>query len=792
MNKLCFHCGDPIPTDLHIHSQLQNETREFCCYGCQAIAEHICGADLALYYERREMDLAKRATSDSSAIFDLLKDPSLYNEYVFQESNLHSIQLSISGITCSACAWLIEKHLANQVGVVSISVNVSESLASLTWDSNETDIHILAQAFQTIGYSAQPHRHGEQDLVQKNERKKAIIRLGIAGVGMMQVMMSAIAMYAGDLQGMEDAYRHLLRWISFLFATPVVIYAGLPFYKGAIRDIKTRHFTMDLPVSLGVLLSYGSSVLAFYTESGHVYFDSATMFIFFLLLGRFLETLARSNQNSQQTKHSLEPVKVIRDGIETTVPTQKLAVGDIAIINPGQTIPVDGTLLSELTNVDESSLTGEYSPVEKNKGDALHAQTVNVDQKIQLRVKQVGQNTQAATISRITERALSEKPRVAIIADTVAHYFVLAVLLTATITYGFWTVMGEAEAYWIMVSVLVVTCPCALSLATPVALTAMTNTLKRHGLLITRGHVIESLAQTKQIVFDKTGTLTQGKFSIINQKNFSNEHSADVILSIMSGLEQNSQHPIAQAFRPIQPAAVLEIQNITSLGVSGFFNGKEFFFGNLALMTKIGLQQDAALHVENGKLALFLACEQQLISVIYLSDVLRPEAESVLRTLRKNGIRLSLLTGDTRSSALSTLPVSWFDDYETDCLPDQKWQWLKQQGQTEVLMVGDGLNDVPALAGATTSLAMGASSDLAKLHSDAVLLNNHLRTIPEAIEGAKQCRRIIKQNLCWAAGYNATLLPLAVAGLIPPWVAAIGMALSSLIVVLNASRLNTL
>lgn len=792
MSNVCFHCGDPIPTGLDIASTLQDQRREFCCYGCQAIAEHICGADLSMYYERRDTNTAKRSSSDTSALFDLLNDDDLYNEYVYQEAQQHTIQLSISGITCSACAWLIERHLSNQYGVISIHVNASDALATLVWDPNKTTVQALSQSLQQIGYSAHPHRPGEQDQIHKAERKKAIIRLGVAGVGMMQAMMSAIAMYAGDMQGMEDSHRQLLRWISFLFATPVVLYAGLPFYKGALRDLKNRHFTMDLPVSLGILLSYGSSVIAFYTESGHVYFDSATMFIFFLLLGRFLETLARSNQNKGRHNTDLEPVIVKREGSEKVIPVHKLTSGDIAKLESGQTIPVDGILLSDFTNVDESSLTGEYQPVAKHKGDLLRAQTINVDQQIELEVTNIGQNTQAATISRITERALSEKPRVAVIADNVAHYFVLAVLITASLTYAFWSFMGEAQAYWIMVSVLVVTCPCALSLATPVALTTMTNAFKQQGFLVTRGHVIESLAQTKQIVFDKTGTLTQGKFSIVKFVNLSERYSEELLLSWISALESQSKHPIAQTFHSIPPSKVDHLQNLPSLGVTGEIDGKTLFFGNAALMLQNGISFEQQQYAEPGKLTLYLADSEKLIAVVSLCDALRPEAESVLSTLRDQGVRLSLLTGDTATSAMSILPRDWFDDYETDCLPDQKWQWIKQQHHRDIVMVGDGLNDVPALAGATTSLAMGASSDLAKLHSDAVLLSDHLETIPLALKGAKRCRKIIKQNLFWAAGYNATLLPLAIAGLIPPWVAAIGMALSSLMVVVNASRLNKL
>lgn len=788
----CFHCGDPIPAGVDIASDLQNHHRKFCCYGCQAIAEHICGADLSLYYERRENRSGTRLTEDNTPIFELLNDKQLYDQYVHQSETEHVIQLSLTGITCSACAWLIEKHLSHQAGILSIHVNLSSSVATITWNPAQTSIQTIAKELQFIGYAATPYLPGEQDQKSRSEKKKAIIRLGIAGVGMMQVMMSAIAMYAGDLQGMDDVYRQLLRWISFIFATPVVVYAGLPFYRGALRDLKNRHFTMDLPVSLGILLAYGSSILALYTQSGHVYFDSVTMFIFFLLLGRFLEAIARSYHIGNSRQANLTAIKIKQGNSFKTIPQQQLKVGDIAVIEPGQTVPVDGILLSESTSIDESSLTGEYNPTTKRMGDVINAQTVNVEQQIELEVKQVGQNTQAAAIARVTERALGEKPKVAIVADKVAHYFVIAVLITATLTYAFWSYVGNTEAYWIMVSVLVVTCPCALSLATPVALTTITNSLKRNGFLITRGHVIEALAKTNHIVFDKTGTLTQGNFSIIDVECYDDRLTKEQVLSIISGLEQNSKHPLAKAFRDFAPANICQTKNLASLGVQGELNQESYYFGNAALMKNIGIDISQQSQSNAAQLSLYLSTSHSIIAKVTLCDILRPEADSIIRSLKEQGIRISLLTGDTLESAMGVLKPEWFDDFITDCLPDQKWHWIKQQSSHDILMIGDGLNDVPALAGATTSLAMGSSTDLAKIHSDAILLSEHLSTIMTALKAAKRCRKVIKQNLIWAASYNATLLPLAIAGLLPPWVAAIGMALSSLLVVVNATRLTNI
>ncbi|RDL45832.1 cadmium-translocating P-type ATPase [Marinomonas piezotolerans] len=791
MTSSCFHCGDAIPSGLSITADIKHQSQSFCCYGCQAIATCIHDADLEKYYEKRQNQRATRPSDDNIGAFELLSDPSNYARYVHSENDAHTMQFAITGITCSACAWLIEKRLSSLEGVNSAFVNVSSQIATVTWKSPLQSPLSIAQTLLAIGYSAQPYLPGEQDLHQRKEKQKAIIRLGVAGVGMMQVMMSSIAMYAGDMDGMDDIYRQLLRWVSFIFATPVALYAGLPFYRGALRDLKNRHFTMDLPVSIGIGLAYVSSTAALITQTGHVYFDSVTMFIFFLLLGRFLETVARSNQSLINTDDALTAITVIRNSESMQIAQRDLALGDTVKVDPGQIFPADGTLKSTLTAVDESSLTGEYNPVIKYLGDNISASTTNIDQTALLEVTQLGQNTKAAAISRITDRALTEKPAIALLADKVAHYFVIAVLVIAAATYFFWAMQGEPEAYWIMVSVLVVTCPCALSLATPTALTTVTNRLKNDGFLITRGHVIEALAKVDHVVFDKTGTLTLGEFTVRNTTLMTDEYSKSDILRLIAGLEQCSNHPIAKAFGNISPFEFSDIKNVTSQGVYGVHKGATYCFGNADFIKSQDIKIPAALvEATNTGLTLYLCRASTLLAKVDLHDQIRPETKEVLERLTGMGIAVSLLTGDTPMSAQSILPTKWFSHYQTSCTPEEKWRWLMNQPSQNMLMVGDGLNDVPALAGATTSLAMGGSSDLAKLHSDAVLLSNHLSGVANAIMAAKRCKRIIKQNLAWAVCYNTTLLPLAVMGWVPPWVAAIGMALSSLIVVINATRLS--
>lgn len=789
--KPCHHCGEDIPKNLVIQSEIDNNLVDFCCFGCQAIAEFIKGADLSNYYQHR----TKKAQSAQDAPiadnkFSLIKDADLYPLYVYVDNDTHHIQISLKGMTCAACAWLIETRLKQLNGVSSIHINLSSSLATLEWQPHTIDISEVASEIQKLGYQASPYRADQTDLDIKKAKKTSIIRLGVAGVGMMQVMMSAIAIYAGDMQGMQQSFKLLLSWASFVFATPVVLFSALPFFKAAVRDLKTRHFTMDLPVSLGIGLAYVSSVYSMLSGTGHVYFDSVTMFTFFLLLGRFLEETARhKSHTNNRNQQELSSAWRIADGEMSEVPLSKIMTGDIIHIKSGESIPVDGIITKGNTSIDESSLTGEYLPIAKSIGQTVVAQTINIEQTIEIKVTAVGKQTRAAAIERLTDRALSEKPKIAKIADQVAHYFVILVLACASLTYIGWTLVGSDDAYWIMISVLVVTCPCALSLATPVALTSATNKLKELGLLITRGHVIESLAKCQHIIFDKTGTLTHGQFDISRIAAEDQEYC----LNIASALESESIHPIAKAFRKPSNLVAYNITNYTGLGVEGEINQSKYRLGNLKFVSDFlpNIKTDFE-NVSFTGLTLYLAQEKVgIIGTIYLQDRLRPNSKDAIDSLRNDKIQVSLLTGDTKESALSVLDTNTFDHFMCQMSPENKWEWLNSQpNKQNSLMVGDGLNDVPTLAGANTSIAMAGSSDLAKVHADAVLINSHISTINNAIKLAKKCQKIIKQNLFWAASYNAIMLPAAILGYIPAWAAAIGMALSSLLVALNASRLS--
>ena len=783
----CFHCGEPVPAGVLIQSTLNEKNIDFCCYGCQAITEFIHNQDLQHYYQRRTA-LAQTADTEENHTLLLLEDSDIYPLYVYQEGNHHHIQLAIDGMTCAACAWLIEKYTGDLTGVESLHVNLNNSIAALVWQPEQISLVEIANAVSRIGYKITPYREDLSHTRMRREKQQSIIRLGIAGVGMMQVMMSAIALYAGDMQGMDDSLRNLLRWSSFCFSVPVIGYSALPFFKAALRDLRTGHFTMDLPVTIGLVLAFSSSVIALFSSSGQVYFDSVTMFTFFLLLGRFLEQMARQRNREKHSSHELNSVtRIDAAGQAQIYPKSKVVVDDILQIAPGEEIPVDGVIVKGESEVDESSLTGEYMPVFYRTGNTVHAATTNITQTIQIRVTAAGAQTRMAAIARLTQRALAEKPAIVRLTDKVAHYFVIAILLTAGLTYLGWVLVAPTEAYWIMVSVLVVTCPCALSLATPTALTAATYSICRLGLLITRGHMIESLSQCRHLVFDKTGTLTSGKFTIITVTGDRKTHC----LKLCAALEADSIHPVATAFGQYQGGYQADrIVNVTGRGVEGTIEGIRYRLGNRQFIaewhTEILTEEETV-----ATQTLYLSDKHRLLCRLTLKDTLKSRVTDTLQQLKQKGLKLSLLTGDTLSATQATLDTRLFDNVMAGQTPEQKCLWLaSQQDREQLLMIGDGLNDVPSLAGTTTSITMEKSSDLAKKHADGILLNNDVATLLPALQAVHHCNRIIKQNLLWAIAYNSMMLPLAIAGLIPPWLAAIGMAGSSLIVVLNSTRLS--
>lgn len=781
----CFHCG--LVCDQRIASKLRDVTRYFCCYGCQAVTQAIIDGGLGEFYRHRDQHSQKiDANSVDFTPYDL---PEVQEEFVVTSAEGHrQAFIAIGGLTCAACVWLIEKHLDRVAGLIQARVNASSHRATLTYDPEQVKLSTILTTLSKIGYQPQPLLDHELEGRWLEGQRQQLMRLGVAGIGMMQSGMVAVALHAGSIQGMEDHWQQLLRWVNMLFTLPILLYSAQPFFLAAWRALKARHLVMDVSVSLALLLAFSASVYATVTVSGDVYFDSVAMFTFFLLLGRYLESRARwKNLQSTAKLRRLLPLTVNRvtDQQQVTIPLRQLNPGDHIWVAPGSVFPCDGTVLSGLGEADEALLTGESMPLSKGPGDKVLAGSHNGATGLKILVDQLGSKTQLAAIERLQADAEDHRPPQVLLADRLASRFVGVVLLIASLTFCFWLWWQPSEALWVALSVLVVTCPCALSLATPTVLTAAVNYLRQHGFLVTAPHSLEALESIDTVVFDKTGTLTCGSIQVtkvVPLAEFTESH----IVSIAAALEAASSHPIARAFAHIDFRwQVDQCRVVVGAGVSGVIDGECYRLGlpNFA-------QPENPLPYPSSGLWLLLADVRRPLGWIKLQDSLRASAPIAINQLADMGLELMLFSGDRTTTVASVAAQLGIKQWAGQMLPVDKLARVKrlQAKGAKVFMLGDGINDLPVLSAAQVSCAMGSGTDLTRTKADCVLLHDDLSKIPMAIALARQARRIIRQNIAWAILYNLLALPLAVCGLVPPWLAAIGMSSSSLIVVINALR----
>jgi len=804
----CYHCGLPVEDENEFVYDIAGTPQSFCCVGCQAVASLIHQGGLEKFYQyRSELNKKPDERANDYSMFD--NDEVQASFVVNHEDNTSNADLLLDGISCAACVWLIEKYLHSFEGVKKVSVNVVTHQCSLVWDSEQQPLSLLMSSLESIGYRPQPFTQKKQQEQQQSQQRKLLLRLGLAGFGMMQVGMVAIALYAGEFQGIDSEFSQLLRWLSLLVATPIVLFSAQPFWQSAWRSVKRRHLTMDVPVSLAIVLAYIASFWATVSASGEVYFDSIAMFTFFLLLGRYLEMRLRyRNQQLTGMTTQLLPmtVRLVQgDNVDETIPLAELTLGQQVRIVNGDTIPCDGKIVSGKSAVVEALLTGEVKPVSKIVGDEIIAGTVvNTDGTLIVEATAVGSLTRLSMISQLVQQAQLAKPAIQMLADRVASYFVAAVLLSSTLVFTYWWHVEPSSALWVTLSVLVVTCPCALSLATPTALTASVAMMRQMGLLVLKGHVIETLTHINKIIFDKTGTLTQGKPVIVDVVPALKSESVDklaatkdIILSIAASLEQGSSHPIARAFDGVAGRMNVDKQEtFTGEGVCGDIDGDHYRLGKPAFAIASGDEAPNMLNEflpqpESNNVIQWLLMTKNgaAFAWISLSDQLRDSAKIAVEQLNVKGIESEILSGDhylSTQSVASELAIG----FHASQMPEDKLNYVRsQQKNHQLMMVGDGINDVPVMAGADLSVAMDSATDFARTHADSVLLHSDLSLLPRAIDLAEKTKVIIRQNIAWSIAYNLSALPLAALGYLPPYLAAIGMSASSLIVLLNALRL---
>ncbi|WP_440877287.1 heavy metal translocating P-type ATPase [Thalassotalea sp. PLHSN55] len=795
MAQNCYHCGEMVPNGINLSVKIFQKQQNMCCIGCQAVAQTIVDNGLTDYYQYRTEPATKGTplVPEQLQKNKLLDDANLQNEFTYTTDAYKETILTVDGISCAACAWLIEMQLAKVEGVIAINVNATTQRATVRWHNDTISLSEILTHLEHIGYHALPFKANAVEENNKKQAKVFIKRLGISGILMMQVMMIATGLYFGAFSGMSETILVYLRWTSMLLTFPIVSYGAFPFYKGAVNALKIKRLSMDVPVSIAISLAFCASVWATVTQQGEVYFESVSMFTFLLLIGKFLEFRARSRAAEVSANllklMPMTAVKIVATDTgdeEHYIAAKNLQENDLVIVKPGETVPADGTILQGKSQLNESMLSGEQLPVKKSIGEKVFAGTVNGDGNLTVEVKQISSHSFLSQLIRLSEHSQAHKPKIAKLSDKIAQYFVAVILVTAICTALYWHQHMPEEAFWITLSVLVATCPCALSLATPTALTCATTRLNKDGIMIKSAHVMETIPKISTMAFDKTGTLTNGEFTIVHVDVIDEQFTKAQLLAIAAALECHSQHPLAKPFSQYRDFSY-QCEKPTvepGCGVSGLINNQKFAIGKPTwLLNKSELSQ-----YENKQC--LLTQDGQVIASFTLRDDIREDAKDLLDYLTKQNISSLMLSGDNAAGCLAVKEALNIATTHSGLTALDKMELLKERQKSHtVAMVGDGVNDTPVFGAAHIAIAMGSGTDIAKNGADVILLNNQLASIEQLQKTAIKTKKIVWQNYLWAFGYNAIVLPLAVAGFITPYMAVIGMSLSSILVITNSLRL---
>ena len=738
-------------------------------------------------------------------VLRLLDDPlewSAFSRADARRANCWESNVLIEGMHCAACALTLEDALLRVPGVVLAEVSAGSHRARIVWSADAVRPSGWMRAIQVAGYRGVPANDAFARERRKGESRKALWRLAVAGLCMMQVMMYAYPAYVAAPGDLTPEMEQLLRWASWVLTLPVILFSCGPFFSSAWRDILQRRVSMDLPVALGMLITFVVSSAGTFEPQGifgrEVYFDSLTMFVFFLLSGRWLELRLRD-----RTAGALEALmnrlpdsvaRRTRDGGYERVPLRRLLPADVIRVLPGETFPVDGVVIEGDTMVDEALLTGESHPLARGVGDPVIAGSHNLSSVVLAEVQRVGDQTRFAQIVGLMEAASTTKPHLARLADRIAKPFLIGVLLAASLAGAYWWEHDPGHALMVAVAVLIVTCPCALSLATPAAMLAAAGNLARGGVLVRRLEAFEALAGVDTVMFDKTGTLTRDAMVVASTQVRDGVAGAQA-LAMAAALAQHSHHPVSKAL--VAAAAALPQWSADSVTeVAGRGVGGNVWSGDrrtVPVDLRLGSADFCAIERSGSDSpTAYLSDQHGWLATFELQEDVRPDAMDTVAALARAGIAVHLLSGDSASAAARVAAQVGIAKFQGGSEPQDKLDFLRkaQQAGHKVAVVGDGLNDGPILAGAHVSFAFGQAVPLAQAQADFVVLGDQLGAVAKALLLARRTLRIVRQNLWWAAAYNAVCVPLAVVGWLPAWLAGLGMALSSLLVVLNALRLS--
>ncbi len=794
MQESCVHCDLPLPPGRPIEAIVENEQKLFCCHGCRGAYLILHEAGLSSFYERRTWESAGLP----AGAFEQAYSAAYLERFVTRDSDQAHLLFLVEGVRCASCVWVIEKLLGRMEGVLQVRLNYGTHRARVAFDPQRVDASQIFAEIARIGYLPRPYDADESSRLADQQRRSLLIRFGTSVFLSMQLMGYSFALYAGYFSGMDPLTKDILHWFAALVATPVVFYCGAPFIQGGWRALRNAAPDMDLLLAIGILAAYGVSIEALFT-GGEVYFDTAGMIVTLVLLGRVFEGGARRRASAGIDRLlRLAPESAMRltnDGTEEVASAQ-LCVGDLIRVRPGERFAVDGEIVEGEGEIDEAAVTGEARPVRRGPGEAVSAGTVSLGSLLTVRVTAAAADSFVARVARMVEEAQMRRAPMQRLADRVCRYFVPAVALLAAGTWIWWRLFPDPVVSPLLaaVAVLVVACPCALGLATPTAIMVGTGTAAGRGILFRGGDVLEAAGRLTVVAFDKTGTLTEGKPRVVAVRHAAGV-TAGELLAEAARAEEGSLHPLGKAIvaeaqsRGIAFESVRESRAWAGFGIACDTGSGALRVGSRAFLDQGGIEIPEAFQGE-GATEVHVAREARYLGMILLEDALRPGAEASLAALKKMGLRTALLTGDTPAAAgrLASLPL---DEIHSRLDPAAKAAWVARQRAAghRVLMVGDGINDAPALAEADVGSSLAGSTDIALETSDLVLTRPDLGRLVEAVRLARRTLVTIRQNLFWAFLYNVMALPLAAAGGLAPIHAAAAMALSSVCVIGNSLRI---
>ena len=801
----CNHCHLSFDEKIMIKENDLN----FCCGGCQSVYHILKSENLDSFYEKLGNKTIKAPLQVSNDDLSKFDSENFLNSYTtITKDGFVQIDLILEGIHCAACVWLNEKVLYDTKGVIEANINFTTNKARVVFNSDILKLSDIIKKIRSVGYNAYAYDSSIADKEASKAKQDYFVRIMVAVVCTMNIMMLSVAKYTGFFTGMSIEVKNMIHLAEFILATPVLFFSGFVFYKGAYFGLKNRIVNMDLLVSSGATMTYVYSLFVLFGAKGESYFDSVAMIITFVLVGKYLEVIGKKSAIDTLDKiKSTLPLEaiVVKDGKKETKALNLVQVGDFIELKIGEKVPVDGKIISGNASFDESSLTGESIPVYKKTGDNIFSGTVILDSTILFEVVKDFKNSTFSSIVTLLEDSLNSKPKIQTLANKISRRFSLIILSIAFITFLVWYYFGLDLGFYFegvnqfersfitAISVVVIACPCALALATPMASLVGISELAKKSLLFKEAKFIETIANATTVVFDKTGTLTKGELEVSFVEFFNKDERS---INLLYSLLDSSNHPVSIAVKryikenfEVSNVSLEDIKNIEAKGLSARYENIEILGGNEALLKEFDVKINIHL---NSKFTQYLFCiDKKIVANFELKDELKDDAKELIEYLKEQNIESIMLTGDNNFVASSIAKELEISNYKANLTPKDKADFikdLKNSGKT-VVMVGDGVNDSVALASSDVAIAMGNSADVSMMVSDVVMLNSKLKSLKDAFIISKKTYKHIKQNLAFSLIYNTITIPIAAAGFIIPLFAALSMSLSSLVVVLNSLRI---